>query len=148
VKKWSCGKVLRNQDNVFAKLRSVKLQLACCARLRITMHRGVSIAVLTILLAGMLSPLAQDGPLSAPVCCRVGGQHHCMGKAGLDGFRSLASQCPYRAYPAVTSARAAAIARASSVPQRQVVAVVSVQSAGVQKIVTASDIRKRGPPSA
>jgi len=66
-------------------------------------RRGVSISVLLLLLSSVLVPLAQAGTAPAPLCCRVGGQHHCNGMPGGDGFHSLPGKCPYRVAPAVTS---------------------------------------------
>ena len=71
--------------------------------LRVFMRRGISIAVLAIVVASVVAPLALANPASVPACCRSGGQHHCMGMSGLDGFQSLPGECPYRVHRAVTT---------------------------------------------
>lgn len=73
------------------------------------MRRGVSSALLLVVLAVVLAPLALAGPASVPACCRADGKHHCMGMKELDGFRSQPGRCPYRVTPAVTRGIAALV---------------------------------------
>ena len=110
------------------------------------MRRGVSISVLLLLLCGVIVPLAQAGVTSTPLCCRVGGQHHCTGMSGADGFHSLPGKCPYRVAPAVTSGIAALLPvtlaqssfrsgqRAAELPEP------------VSLPVAFDNVQKRGPP--
>ena len=112
------------------------------------MRRGASIAVLLVLLASVLAPLAQGSAASLPACCRIGGQHHCMGMGGSEGFRSLPSKCPYRVVPAVTTG-VAALAKGPTpaslfVPERQ----AAEPALSVLIPVAFNDVHKRGPPSA
>jgi len=110
------------------------------------MRRSVSIAVLAILLFGFFVPLAQGSSQSVPACCRAGGAHHCMGMAGMDGFHSEASRCPYRTAPAVTSGivalvtgtQQAAIAAAESAP--------NVPLSSAPHFTRFDAVQKRGPP--
>src|SRR5262249_44736934 len=71
------------------------------------MRRGVSIAVLLLLLTITLAPLAQPTGSSLPACCRAAGKHHCAMMPAGDGFQSVPLACPYRVAPAVTSGIAA-----------------------------------------
>lgn len=110
------------------------------------MRRGASIAVLLVLLGGILAPLVQSAVPSIPACCRVSGNHHCMGAPGLDGFRSQSASCPYRTSPALLSEIVALISvtRQTSVftfepaalPARVAVALVKNYDA----------VPQRGPP--
>jgi hypothetical protein len=110
------------------------------------MRRGASIAVLLVLLSGVLAPLAQGSASSVPACCRANGQHHCMGMPGMDGFRSLASKCPYHVAPAVTSSIAAVVSEALQV------SVLTAESSSVSLpnpvavSVAFGVVQKRGPP--
>ena len=71
------------------------------------MRRGVSTAVMLVMLASVLAPLALASPGSVPACCRADGKHHCMGMKEMDGFHSQPGRCPYRVTPAVTKGIAA-----------------------------------------
>ena len=112
------------------------------------MRRTVSIAVLMVLLTGVLVPLAQASSVWVPACCRVGGQHHCMGMAGTDGFRSLPDKCPYRAAPAVTSSIVALVNFNPPVSifatETKTVALNSAEPVPV----AFGNVQKRGPPIA
>lgn len=112
------------------------------------MKRGVSFAVLMVLLIGVMAPLAQASVASVAACCRVGGQHHCMGMAGMDGFRSLPSKCPYRVALAVTSSNVALVTFNLPVSiyatQTKTVAPRSADPAPV----AFDNVQKRGPPIA
>ena len=110
------------------------------------MRRGASIAVLVLLLAGVLAPLAQLTSSSLPACCRTGGQHHCMGVAGLDGFRNQAQDCPYRAFPAVISGMVALL----RVNQSQAYFLARSNTVILAKAASLrpsfDTVQKRGPP--
>jgi len=112
------------------------------------MRRGASIAVLLVLLASVLAPLAQGSASSLPACCRVGGQHHCMGMGGSEGFRALPSKCPYRVVPAVTTGVAAIITVTTPawlfVPEFR----PEEQPSSLPISVALDDVHKRGPPTA
>jgi len=112
------------------------------------MRRGVSIAVLMVLLTAVLAPLAQASSASVPACCRVGGQHHCMGMAGLDGFRSLPSKCPYRVAPAVTSRFAALVTFDLPVSIFATVTKIVAPHSAEPVPVAFGNVQKRGPPIA
>ena len=111
------------------------------------MKRGVSTAILLVMLATVLAPLALASPASVPACCRAGGKHHCtMGTMGMDGFRSQACQCPYRFAPAVTTgiAALAAVHLPSSFFATRAKVVVVVAPDPVP--VAFDLVQKRGPP--
>ena len=110
------------------------------------MRRGASIAVLAVLLAGVLAPLAQLTASTLPACCRTGGQHHCMGAAGLDGFHSQAQRCPFRTHPAVVGG---VVALLNVDPSRSLLVAQSrlVTSMQVEPVRPSFDtLHKRGPP--
>ena|SRR6516162_3305553 len=113
------------------------------------MRRGVSIAVLLVVLASALAPLAQANASSVPACCRVGGPHHCMGMpAGLDGFHSLPSKCPYRIAPAVTSPVATLI-RVRLAISRFATETIPAPPQSIDPFrIALVDVQKRGPPIA
>src|SRR3974390_747065 len=112
------------------------------------MRRGASIAVLLVLLTSVLAPLAQGSAASLPACCRIGGQHHCMGMGGAEGFRSLPSKCPYRVVPAVTTSVATLIT--VTTPASLFVPEVHPAEPPSSLPVSAArgDVHKRGPPIA
>jgi len=112
------------------------------------MRRGVSISVLAVLLASSLAPLAQATAASLPVCCRVGGQHHCMGMSGLDGFHAAAANCPYRATPAVKTATAAIVPVNLRVSIVTAHSQLPISSASPAILTSFNDVPKRGPPAA
>lgn len=112
------------------------------------MRRGVSIAVLMVLLTGVLAPLAQASPTSVPACCRVGGQHDCMGMAGMDGFHSLPSKCPYRVAPAVTSSVAALVTFNLPVSIFATETKTVTPHSAEPVPVAFDNVHKRGPPIA
>ncbi len=112
------------------------------------MRRGASIAVLLVLLTSVLAPLAQGGVSSVPACCRAGGEHHCMGMPGMDGFHSLPSKCPYHVAPAVTTNIAALVTES---PRASILAVKSSSvflPNPVPVSVAFGVVQKRGPPTA
>ncbi|HYV75149.1 MAG TPA: hypothetical protein VFB24_12895 [Candidatus Binatia bacterium] len=117
-----------------------------CARLGITMRRGVSLTILVIILAALLAPLAQGATAAVPVCCRVGGQHHCMGTAGMDGFRSQAQSCPFRSYPVVKGGIVALLG--PNLPQARLATQPQFLVAALLEPVRLSfdTAQKRGPP--
>ena len=102
--------------------------------------------MLLVLLSSVIVPLAQAGVAPTPLCCRVGGQHHCTGMSGRDGFHSLPGECPYRVAPAVTSGIAALLPvtlaqssfesgqRAAELPEP------------ISLPVAFDNVQKRGPP--
>jgi len=112
------------------------------------MRRGVSIAALMVLLTGLSAPTVQASSASVLACCRVGGQHHCMGMAGMDGFRSLPDKCPYRVAPAVTSSIVALVTFNPPVSifatETKTVALNSAEPVPV----AFGNVQKRGPPIA
>lgn len=112
------------------------------------MRRATSIAVLMVLLTGVFAPLAQASPASVPACCRTGGQHHCMGMAGMDGFQSLPGKCPYRVAPAVTCGIAALVPISLPVS----VCISDSRTVPLPSLVPVSVafgiVQKRGPPTA
>ena len=112
------------------------------------MRRGASIAVLAVLLATVLAPLAQGSAATVPACCRVGGQHHCMGMQAADGFRSLPSKCPYNVAPAITSGVAALMT--VGMPASLLVAESQAPEPPTSFAVSVAvgDVHKRGPPAA
>src|SRR5450755_5063309 len=70
------------------------------------MRRGVSIAVLMVILTSVLAPMAQARSSTLPACCRAGGTHHCDGSMGSSesvGFKAVPETCSYRHHAAVTS---------------------------------------------
>ena len=102
--------------------------------------------MLLVMLAGVLAPMALAIPASVPACCRVGGQHHCMGMMGLAGFHSELGKCSYRVAPAVTSGIAALVS--ANLPV-SIFAAESKTAALVapDPIPVAFDIgQQRGPP--
>ena len=110
------------------------------------MRRGVSISVLLPLLCSVIVPLAQAGVTSTPLCCRVGGQHHCTDMSGGNGFHSLPGKCPYRVAPAITSGIAALlplILAQSSLESGQRAAELPEL---VSLPVAFDNVQKRGPP--
>jgi hypothetical protein len=78
----------------------------------------------------------------------MGGQHHCSGMAGGDGFHSLPSKCPYRIAPAVTSGIAAllpvTLTQSSSTAEQNVTELPE----SVSLPVAFDNAQKRGPPIA
>jgi hypothetical protein len=115
------------------------------------MRRGVSIAVLSVMLTSLLVPLALANPSTLPTCCRTGGKHHCTGSMETTrsvGFKSAAMLCPYRHQAAVTS-QAVALATA-----RQCVVVLLLEGKTPQSTLSTIyshdliDAHKRGPPAA
>ena len=118
------------------------------AKIRLLVRRGVSISILLLLLSSTIVPLAQAGVVSTPLCCRVGGQHHCSGMTRGDGFQPLPGKCPYRVAPAVTSGIAAllpvVISQSFFVARQQVAELPE----GVSLPVAFGNVQKRGPPIA
>lgn len=115
------------------------------------MRRGVSVAMLMVLLTGVFVPVALASPASVPACCRVGAKHHCemsMGDSDLTGFKSAVQSCPYRIAAAVTSQLVALTTN------RQALAAFVVQREAAQSTRIAlhasqsDDAHKRGPPTA
>lgn len=111
------------------------------------MRRGVSISVLLVVLSSVLVPLAQASPASLPACCRAGGQHHCMGMPGGDGFRSLPSKCPYHAAPAVTSSLTALVRESMPVSLSATEDKAVAPSSFEPVPVAIGNVQKRGPPT-
>lgn len=110
------------------------------------MRRGISIAVLAVVVAALVAPLALAAPGALPACCRVGGQHHCAGMNGPDGFHSAPSSCPYRATPAIPG-RVASLIRGSlqfSLTAQESRIFVTDRNNSILEAF--SDIHKRGPP--
>jgi hypothetical protein len=111
-------------------------------------RRGASISVLLLLLSSVIVPLVQAGATSMPLCCRVGGQHHCSGMTGGEGFHSLPGKCPYRVAPAITSGVAAllrvTLAQFSFKAEHQVAELPEP----VFLPVAFDNAQKRGPPIA
>jgi hypothetical protein len=110
------------------------------------MRRVVSISVLVVLLASVLVPLAQANLSWVPACCRAGGQHRCMGMAGMDGFHSLPTKCPYRVAPAVTSGIAALVTVSLPVSIFVAECQAAVLPACEPVPVAFGNVQKRGPP--
>jgi hypothetical protein len=117
-----------------------------CARLPLFMRRGASIALLLVLLSILLAPMMQGAPVALPACCRVGGNHHCMGTPGNDGFRSQSESCPYRTSPAVTGGIVALL----SVPTERSVFTVNSHAVGTPARTAVREsfdsVSQRGPP--
>ncbi len=111
------------------------------------MRRGVSISVLAVFLVIVLAPLAQATPTWLPACCRTGGQHHCMGMPGADGFRSFPNQCPYVVAPAVSGAISAHVVK--SLPTALFVAEsrATALPAPLPVSLVFDNAHKRGPPA-
>jgi len=101
------------------------------------MRRGVSLTILVIILAALLAPLAQGATASVPVCCRVGGQHHCMGTA---------QSCPFRSYPVVKGGIVALLG--PNLPQARLATQPQFLMAALVEPVRLSfdTVQKRGPP--
>jgi len=112
------------------------------------MRRGVSIIVLLVLLTAVLAPLAQASPAAVPACCRTGGQHHCMGMPGMDGFRSLPGKCPYHVAPAVTSGIAALVTVSLPVSLFASENEQPTPGSAEAAAVAFGNVHKRGPPIA
>lgn len=114
------------------------------------MTRAISIAVLAIVFASVVAPLALANPASVQACCRVGGKHHCMGTgmAGLDGFHAQPGKCPYRVSTAATSRIAAAVSNGSEASLHTVEPAVAILPTTRAIGVALGDVPKRGPPSA
>ena len=110
------------------------------------MRRAISVSVLVILLTSVLVPLAQANVSWVPACCRAGGEHHCTGMAGMDGFQSVASKCPYRVAPAVTSG----IAALATVSLPVSIFAAECETAALPVCeplpVAFGNVQKRGPP--
>ncbi len=110
------------------------------------MRRGVTIAVLFLLLTATLMPLAQANGSSLPACCRASGKHHCAMMPAEDGFQSVPLSCPYRVAPAVTSGIAALVRVEFAV------SVFPISSSAVAPPLPAAipvafgNVQKRGPP--
>src|SRR5690348_15848359 len=115
------------------------------------MRRGVSIAVLLVLLTTTLAQLAQASASSLPVCCRVRGKHLCemsMGASALGGFQSAPQPCPFRIHAAVMPPLVALAASG-----HRTAAVVQIDEAAHPTELThhanfSGDTHKRGPPIA
>jgi hypothetical protein len=112
------------------------------------MRRVASIAVLIVLLTSVLVPLAQGTASSVPACCRIGGQHHCSGMAGADGFHSQASACPYRVSPAVVPGAGALPQEAPQVAIAAVAQQSPAKPSGYVATTVEDEAHKRGPPLA
>lgn len=110
------------------------------------MRRGVSIAVLMLLLTSAFAPLAQAWQSSVPACCRVGGKHHCMGMSGMDGFQSLPANCPYHVHRAVTTNVAAVMPLRQLVSRRSTVSKDIDPASPEPALVAFGNVQKRGPP--
>ena len=109
------------------------------------MRRGASIAVLAVLLGGLLVPVVQ-GSAALPACCRVGGSHHCAGTNGLDGFHSEASECPYRATPAIVSGVVALVGTKVSTAMVAAKTPASSPRTSLLLSVVVGTAPQRGPP--
>jgi NO-binding membrane sensor protein with MHYT domain len=112
------------------------------------MRRSISISVLLVILTIVLAPVAQASASSLPVCCRVGGQHHCMNTAGLAGFHSPATKCPYRVAPAVTSEVVALTTESLPVSIVHAESQVTALPAREPDLPAFGNVQKRGPPIA
>jgi len=129
-------------------LTSNKYRKGSSARIRVPMRRGASIALLAVLLAGVLAPLAQATASSLPACCRVNGPHHCAGMAGLDGFHTQAQSCPFRSYPAIVGAMVAVLGPRLSQTLLSVRADAVVAALIGPTRPSFDTVQKRGPPQA
>jgi len=132
------------------RLLSVYHTARVCARIRLLMRRGVSIAVLAVILTSVFGPTAQAQSSSVPACCRAGGKHHCnesMGPPALDGFKSGVALCPYRCQASVISKLVALTATRHSTA----VFVLNSRTARPSNPTCDScdrkDAHKRGPPT-
>jgi hypothetical protein len=96
----------------------------------------------------MILPLAQAGATATPLCCRIGGQHHCRGMAGGDGFHSLPSKCPYRTAPAVTSGTTALLPVTLIQSSFTAEQYVTELPEPIFIPVAFDNVQKRGPPIA
>ena len=110
------------------------------------MRRGVSIAVLLLLLTITLAPLAQATGSSLPACCRADGKHHCAMMPGGDGFQSVPLNCPYRVAPAVTSGIAALVRVGFPVSVFATSSFTVAPSLPEPIPVAFGNVQKRGPP--
>lgn len=115
------------------------------------MRRGISIAVLLVILTSIFAPMAQALTVAVPACCRAGGKHHCsasMGNSGPAGFKSAQEICPYRHHAALTSEQLALTATS------QQLGILVLSSETVQPTESnfysnrRNDVHKRGPPAA
>jgi len=67
------------------------------------MRRVPASLLLALWSLGLALPFLQAQPSAIPACCRRDGKHHCAMSPGGDGFRTIASNCPYRNLGAVIS---------------------------------------------
>ena len=110
------------------------------------MRRGLSSAVLMLLLTSAFAPFMQAWQSSVPACCRAGGKHHCMGTSGMDGFQSLPGKCPYHVHRAVTTEVAALMPSCQPVSRRSTES-KSIDPASSEPAPLAfGNVQKRGPP--
>ena len=114
--------------------------------MRLLMRRGVSIAVLMLLLTSAFAPFAQAWRSSVPACCRAGGKHHCMGMSGMDGFHSLPDKCPYHVNRAVTAQVAALMPTCQPLSRRNTESKTLEPASAEPAPVGFGNVQKRGPP--
>ena len=67
------------------------------------MRRLAASLLLLLLCAGLALPLLLARESGVPACCRRSGKHHCVMLPPGDGFRAVATNCPYRRFTALTS---------------------------------------------
>ncbi len=115
------------------------------------MRRGVSIAVVMVILTSILAPIAQAHSVSLPACCRADGKHHCNGMmetSGLTGFKSPLGACPYRQHAAVTTQ----VFALAATRHRICISVLGGDAISPAFLALGSsdlgDAHKRGPPTA
>ena len=110
------------------------------------MRRGVSSAVLMLLVISAFAPFMQAWQSSVPACCRVGGTHRCMGTSGMDGFQSQPGKCPYHVHRAVTTEVAALMPSCQPVsrPSDESKSLDPASSEPAQ--LAFGNVQKRGPP--
>jgi hypothetical protein len=65
------------------------------------MRRVSASLLLALLTFGFALPLLLGQPNAIPACCRRDGKHHCAMSPKGAGFRSNATDCPYRSLGAV-----------------------------------------------
>src|ERR1035438_5923784 len=67
------------------------------------MRRLAASLLLLLLCAGLALPVLVARESGVPACCRRSGKHHCAMPPQGGGFRTLAPNCPYRRFTALTS---------------------------------------------
>lgn len=69
------------------------------------MRRTITSLLLVLICFGTALPFLQAQESSLPACCRRVGNHHCVEgtHSGPDGFRMVASSCPFRSLSVISS---------------------------------------------